>query len=61
VQGADALLAAALQGNAPVIAALLKHGADPFQPRAGGLTPLAAAESAGHKEIALILRAAGAE
>jgi hypothetical protein len=44
-----------------VIAALLKHGADPFQPRASGLTPLAAAEAAGHKEIALILRAAGAE
>jgi ankyrin repeat protein len=56
VQGTDALLAASLQGNPGVIAELLKYGAEPFQPRGGGLTPVAAAEAAGHTDIARILR-----
>jgi ankyrin repeat protein len=45
-----------LQGNPQVIAALLEFGGDPFARRAGGLTPVEAAEAAGHAEIASILR-----
>jgi ankyrin repeat protein len=55
-QGTDAMLAAALQGDAQVIAALIQHGADPFQRRATGMSPVEAAEAAGHAEIASIIR-----
>jgi ankyrin repeat protein len=55
-QGTDALLAASLQGNARVIAILLQNGAEPFGKRGGGMTPIEAAEAAGHTEIAAILR-----
>jgi ankyrin repeat protein len=55
-QGTDAMLAAALQGDAQAIAALLEHGGEPFERRAGGMTPIEAAEAAGHAEIAAILR-----
>jgi ankyrin repeat protein len=55
-QGTDALLASALQGDPKVIATLLRHGAEPFGKRATGLTPIEAAEAAGHAEIAAILK-----
>jgi ankyrin repeat protein len=57
-QGMDALFFAAMNGDVKLVTALIQRGANPFRAAANGVTAAGAAESAGHTELAAILRSA---
>ena len=61
VNGATALWAAAWKGHLSVVQYLVEYDADIDKPTSAGTTPLMVAEAAGHTEVVVYLRTAGAK